>query len=228
MAGFNETSCNTEMHFLNMAIDNLGAMITYFDKADNQSQHLVTKFRNYNLFLKQMFHLCLEDWETQLADNSYYDDYNYMPYHKYHMKSMMALFSLGTAEGADIIAYIPSTWGHHRGMVVIVAIGMFVLAFMGAKVTAYFTSQTLPLRQIFENLEAIQRVMKQQKVCPMEQDEVMRYLSFVYVDTAQTTIFEATWLLNSIPPRMRIGEKQRKFVTCQSFFQVCFMAGWTI
>ena len=216
----NYTSCATDEHIMHMTNANLKPVMGYFDVADNASIMMLTKHRNYNFFLKNMYHLCTQDWATQLANNSFYDPPGYMPYHYFHMRYMLSLFSIGSTEGSDIIAYLPSTKGHFWCMTIIIVIGMFVLAFMNAKVTACNTSQTLPLSQIFENFEVIRGVMKQQKVSPLEQDEVLRYLSFVYLDTARTTISHVAQLLNSIPPRIRIGEKQMKFVSNQSFFQV--------
>ena len=46
---------------------------------------------------------------------------------------MLALFSLGSTEGADVIAYNPNTIGNYMAMVIIVVMGMFILAFINAK-----------------------------------------------------------------------------------------------
>ena len=46
---------------------------------------------------------------------------------------MLALFSIGSTEGSDVIAYIPSTIGHQWAMMITILTGMFVMAFINAK-----------------------------------------------------------------------------------------------
>ena len=87
-----------------------------------------------------------------------------MRYHRFHLRHMLALFSMGSTEGSDVSAIVPSKYGHYWLSIVIIVIGMFVLAFMHAKVMAHETPQTLPISQILENFEAIQGMMQQQKV----------------------------------------------------------------
>ena len=181
-------------------------------------RYLLMVFRDNYFFLKSMHHFCGMDWEKEIADNSFYREIG-DPYYFFHLRYILALFSLASTEGSDTIAYIPSTVGHYCCMVFSVIIGMFVLAFINAKLTSHYTALILPISQIIKDIESMHVLMKQQKVCQSESEEVINYLEFVFLETNRVTLPQMANLLYSIPPRVRITGKQLEIVSKQSFFQ---------
>ena len=130
IVGFNSSKCDS---IKNLVREELDAVIVYEKAAGNASFDEFSHYRQDWMFLTSMHHICTKDWETEMA----YDPYNKITgdlnYYQFHLRFMLALFSVASTEGSDVIAYLPS-FGHCEwDYIIVTMIGMFILAFVNAK-----------------------------------------------------------------------------------------------
>ena len=79
-------------------LQNLDQAMKYQQRADDLSWQRFGQFRVYDHFLRNMHGVCGLDWETKLAESSFYEE-EYLPYYHFHMRYMLALFSMASTEG---------------------------------------------------------------------------------------------------------------------------------
>ena len=135
VVGIPAESCEVENR-RKVVKDNLGVVVRYYREADKLSFMRFSNYRQYDLFLRSMHYLCQQDWETELSFNGYTLSEN--KYYNFHLRYMLALFSIASTEGSDVIAYVPSAPDYYTVFLITIVTGMFVLAFVSAKGTLHW------------------------------------------------------------------------------------------
>ena len=85
-------------------------------------------------------------------------------------------------------------------------------------VTAFHTGKTLPTSQFLTDMDRIDVVMQRMRAGEEQRQEIRAYLNFAFIRNNRVTMLHLAKLLYSIPPRVRLEDKQLRILAGNCFF----------